>query len=100
MGLVYSKDLYGKTFADAYVRINQIRTRQEVLETEESTEKIITGECIIQTFPDQATRDAGGETMKIDRLTITFDKTSTDNFYAQAYSHLKTLDEWSGATDA
>lgn len=100
MGLVYSKDLYGKTFATAYVRISQIRTRQDVLETEESTEKIITGECIIQTFPDQATRDANGETMKIDRLTITFDKTSTDNFYTQAYSHLKTLDEWSGATDA
>jgi hypothetical protein len=107
MALEYSKDLYGKTFANAYVRISQIRTKQDVLQTEvgleenieQVTEKIITGECIIQVFPDQATRDAGGETMKIDRLEITFDKTSTDNFYAQAYSHLKTLDEWSGATD-
>jgi len=99
MALQYSKDLYGKTFEQAYVRISQIRTRQEVSQTEETTEKIITGECIIQTFPDKATRDSGGETMKIDRLQITFDKTSTDNFYAQAYAYLKTLDEYAGATD-
>lgn len=107
MALEYSKDLYGKTFASAYVRISQIRTMQEVLQTEvgteenpeQSSEKIITGECIIQTFPDQAARDAGEDTMKIDRLTMTFDKTSTDNFYAQAYTHLKTLDEWSEAVD-
>ena len=46
MALQYSKDLYGKTFAEAYVRISQIRTRQDVLQTEETTEKIIVGECL------------------------------------------------------
>lgn len=107
MALQYSKDLYGKTFDQAYVRISQIRTRQEVQaiepvseeNPEQTLEKVIVGECIIQTFPDKATRDSGGETMKIDRMQITFDKTSTDNFYAQAYTYLKTLDEFAGATD-
>ena len=99
MALEYSKDLFGKTFAEAYVRISQIRTRQDVLQTEEGTEKIIVGECIIQIFPDQATREAGGDTMEVQRENVTFDKTSTDNFYSQAYTYLKTLDEFAGATD-
>jgi len=100
MALEYSKDLYGKTFAEAYVRISQIRTRQEVSQTEETTEKIIVGECIVQIFPDQATREAGGQPMEIMREDVTFDKTSTDNFYSQAYTYLKTLDEFAGAVDA
>ena len=99
MALEYSKDLYGKTFDQAYVRISQIRTRQDVLQTEEGTEKIIVGECIIQIFPDQATREAGGDTMEEQTQHSTFDKTSTDNFYSQAYTYLKTLDEFAGATD-
>ena len=99
MALQYSKDLYGKTFDQAYVRISQIRTRQDVLQTEETIEKIIVGECIIQIFPDQATREAGGDPMEVQRENITFDKTSTDNFYSQAYTYLKTLDEFAGATD-
>lgn len=99
MALQYSKDLYGKTFAAAYVRISQIRTRQDVLQTEETIEKIIVGECIIQIFPDQAIREAGGDPMEIMRENVTFDKTSTDNFYSQAYTYLKTLDEFAGATD-
>ena len=73
MALEYSKDLYGKTFAAAYVRISQIRTRQDVLQTEETIEKIIVGECIIQIFPDQAIREAGGDPMEIMRENDTFD---------------------------
>jgi hypothetical protein len=106
MALEYSKDLYGKTFAEAYVRISQIRTRQDVqqenvgLENEGAIEKIIVGECIVHIFPDQATREAGGQPMEIMREDVTFDKTSTDNFYSQAYTYLKTLDEFAGAVDA
>ena len=37
--------------------------------------------------------------METQRLNTTMDKTSTDNFYAQSYTYLKTLPEWSGATD-
>ena len=107
MALQYSKDLYGKTFATAYVRISQIRTRQEVQETEpgseenpdQTLEKVIVGDCIIQIFPDQAIREAGGDPMELMRENVTFDKTSTDNFYSQAYTYLKTLDEFAGATD-
>ena len=107
MALQYSKDLYGKTFASAYVRISQIRTKQTVSEeevgleetNEQAVEKVIVGECIVQIFPDQETREAGGQPMELMRENITFDKTSTDNFYSQAYTYLKTLDEFSGATD-
>jgi hypothetical protein len=107
MALQYSKDLYGKTFATAYVRISQIRTRQEVVDEDagleesngQTLEKVIVGDCIIQIFPDQAIREAGGDPMELMRENVTFDKTSTDNFYSQAYTYLKTLDEFAGAID-
>ena len=105
MALQYSKDLYGKTFAAAYVRISRIKTRQDIIqedvgsENEGDIEKVIVGECFIQIFPDQATREAGGQPMEVMKEDVIFDKESTDNFYSQAYTHLKTLDEFSGATD-
>lgn len=55
----------------------------------------------VSTYLDQSRADAGGTTV-LDRLyrMPTFDKTDdTKSAHAQIYAYLKTLDDFSGATD-
>jgi hypothetical protein len=97
MGLEKSKDKFGVTFANAYTRINQVRTSQAL--GSDGVTKIINAEIIVQIYPDQTARNNGDPSMETQRLNTTMDKSSTDNFYSQSYTYLKTLPEWTGATD-
>ena len=97
MGLEKSKDKFGKTFANAYTRINQVRTSQGL--DSDGITKIINAEIIASTYSDQTARNNNEAPMETQRLNTTMDKVSTDNFYSQSYTYLKTLPEWTGATD-
>ena len=97
MGLEKSKDKFGKTFANAYTRISQVRTSQGL--DSDGTTKIINAEIIASIYSDQTARNNGDAPMETQRLYTTMDKASTDNFYSQSYTYLKTLPEWTGATD-
>ena len=97
MGLEKSMDKFGKTFATAYTRISQVRTNQAL--DADGTTKIINAEIIASVYSDQTARNNGDAPMETHRLQTTMDKTSTDNFYSQSYTYLKTLSEWTGATD-
>lgn len=51
-------------------------------------------------FKSKDIRDNGGAPFERKRYRSSFDETSSDSAYVQAYNHLKTLDDFSGAIDA
>ena len=96
MGLQTDKTKWNVNFPEAYTRISKVRTEQSI---DENGDKIIKGEVIAQIYADKAARDANSDSLEVHRINMDFDKDSTDNFYHQAYNHLKTLPEWTGAVD-
>lgn len=91
MDAVYK--LSGETITNSYVNISDVLCKKN---------KEGTFDCSIKLsyYFNQAARDSNQNPFIRDRYSFEFDPTSTDNIYEQAYTFLKSLDEFSGATDA
>ena len=98
MALELSFDKFGFTADNAYHVINYLQfgknLNEPVVPNRDSNTHIQ-----VLTYMDKATRDADGEPMMVRSFDFEFDNTSNDNIQVQAYAHLKTLDEFAGATD-
>jgi hypothetical protein len=99
MGLQHSKYIFNKIFPQTYTRISQIKTTQETKNTPKGIKKVITGDCIVHMYPNKTHSDMGSPMVETQKITLTLDKNSPKNFYSQAYTHLKTLNEWKYAED-
>tara|TARA_Y100000004_G_scaffold154632_1_gene178852 strand:- start:202 stop:501 length:300 start_codon:yes stop_codon:yes gene_type:complete len=98
MALELSFDKFGFTADNAYHVINNIHFSKSL---NEPTVPNPDGDTHVQvlTYMDKATRDADGEPMISRGFNFNFDSSSDDGIQAQAYAHLKTLDEFADATD-
>ena len=96
MALEYSKDKFGKTFSKAYVRVKKVTVN---VGRDADNKKIRTGEAIVFIYPDKATRQADGETIDVMRFPMIWSPFNSENVLRQTYNHLKTLPEFSAATD-
>ena len=98
MALELTFDKFGFTAGNAYHVINQLSFSKGL---HEPTVDIAGKDTHIQvlTYMDKATRDADGEPMLTRSFNFDFDSSKSDNLQAQAYAHLKTLDEFKDAKD-
>ena len=96
MALEYSKEKFGKTFTEAYVRVKKVTIN---VNKDSEGNKIRTGEAIVFVYPDKATRQADGETIDVMRFPMIWAGFNSENCLKQTYNHLKTLPEFSAATD-
>ena len=96
MALEYSKDKFGKTFTQAYVRVKKITLN---VSNDAEGNKVRTGEAIVFIYPDKATRQADGETIDVMRFPMSWAGLNGANAIKQVYLHLKTLEEFAAATD-
>ena len=96
MALEYSKEKFGKTFTKAYVRVKKVTVN---VGRDADGNKLRIGEAIVMVYPDKATRQADGETIDVMRFPMTWTGFNSENVLRQTYNHLKTLPEFSAATD-
>lgn len=84
--------VHGFECPEAYHKIQFLRSRKD----DEGVFKAMTA---VATFKDAAARAAGNPPVMTRNFRFTYDIESADNLYVQGYAHLKTLDDFSGATD-
>jgi len=119
MALEKSFEKFGSTFADAYHNISDLRYHvheHEVTSFEQQEpdadgnpvppvvttawQKDMIANFTVKTYVDEAARTGHAQALTQAEYSFTPDWTSSDNVLAQAYTYLKTLDSFDGATDA
>lgn len=83
---------HGILITDAYHKIKSIRTNKQVDAT-------FRGLCVVDSFLDKTSSDAGMPAFKTDNYSFVHDLSNPDNLYIQAYTYLKTIPEYTGAAD-
>jgi hypothetical protein len=119
MALEKSFEKFGSTFADAYHNISDLRYRVSEYEVTQLVEQEPdedgnpvmpvattvwetnrTAHFTVKTYVDSAARTGHKEAISQSEHSFTPDWEATENVLAQAYTYLKTLDAFDGATDA
>jgi len=92
-------NLYGMDFPDAYIVVTRVEYDKGLnLPTDPSTRE---GDSYydILVYPNKSARDSDSEPMESKRIIFNMDTQSKLNPIEQAYTHLKSLDEYIESTD-